>query len=244
MDEFLPEFANENDFNRIDKDTIDLCMQSLWIRERILLEFKTPSKLSSINIYQSLHTTCAEINTEFANPHSYLIMNQHRLETLWLYSLGIQLKFTQSSDDTLVPNLIDYVLYLTYANTNMKSTFQLVNAFKVAKMCLYQIGRLYPSLRLLNGLKFDDLFELNDSELASIDIDSKTDGCENGELYFILKVFILALRLLTMNENYSQLNDMSRQELKTLTKRFIYIDMKLNNRYSLLDVSLKHYNIT
>lgn len=259
MPGFFAEFSTQDDIEKFRHDIIELCLQSLWIRERTLLKFNNIHQLASFEIYSVLlrfGPLSLLPNTNNSQNHQRDI--QDRLEILWQYALGIQLKFSKPIDEKLMMNLFEFAVYLNY--TNEYTTLKPQLAVKVIKMCVHEINRIAQALkrssfldwaRLFDsnrefkprGIDFDDLFELNDSDLVAVE-------CRHDEFQYdcfqvdkalssLLKIATYCIRFITKCNGINRLATPLQCQLKILTKNLLYFSNIFKFDETMLAMTLK-----
>ncbi|CAF0809974.1 unnamed protein product [Brachionus calyciflorus] len=247
---FIPEFNSNNELNRIAKNSIELILQNLLIRERVLLKFNQPCSLAKFDLYQNLRIDNQKINfdTFFAN-------NYDRIQYLWNITLSLQIKYLKPLDESIITNLTNYSLYLNYLKTNRNLTKYKLKLshdfiFKALKINLHEIIRvakctldsktLFRENFELKYPNFEDIFAFNDERLVKKNLNY--DSCYSNDSFLIftylelLKVISVFLIRILLS---FKINDQEEKDLKLIVYNLVTFDKFFKGEQSILALCLK-----
>lgn len=247
VENFLPDFESINDLNKISQSSIEMIMQNLLIRERVLIRFNRLNNFAKLDLY-----TMLLYNSKNLNLDSFLSRNCDRIQYLWIVALSLQIKYLRPLDDSIMLNLLNMSAFLNFLHTKrslIKYKMVLADEFlvKILKICLHEMKRvcqigpkfLFRDKFSINDLDSDEIFEFNDEELAKKEI--KFDCCASNNTFYIVhnleiikKISVSMVRLLL-----TKIQDKPNEVLIKIARNLVIFDKYFMGEMSILAMSLK-----
>lgn len=244
---FLPEFESINELNKISQCPIELIMQNLFIREKVLIRFNRLNNFAKVDIYRMLLYNSKKLNLD-----SFFAKNCDRIQYLWTVALSLQIKYLRPLDEFIMLNLLNMTAFVNYLHTKRslsKYTMVLDDDFlvKILKICLHEMKRVNqacPKFLLREKFFFtnfdsDEIFEFNDAELVKKEI--KIDCCASNNTFYIVhnleiikKISVTVIRLLL-----KKINKQNNNILVKIAKSIVIFDKYFIGEMSILAMSLK-----
>lgn len=139
---FLPEFTQLADIDRAVHDPLELEMQMLYVRDRMLEKFGNANWTLANVTLQEMHRNSIEETGAFSNLDNFVKINQ-----VWLYTLGLQVSYSKPSVTVTLESIYHFIQYLKATPTQVAleshSTFS-SSLVKLFKICMREIRRSLP----------------------------------------------------------------------------------------------------